>query len=76
MAKSIFTGPLPPRLTGADEVGTHEALRTGLEILTKSIEGHGGLVDHYAGDAVLAEFGSGRTPWIKRLVNLGTLPVR
>jgi adenylate cyclase len=46
------------RLTGADEVGTHEALRTGLAIITKSIESHGGRVINYAGDAVLAEFGS------------------
>jgi len=41
------------RLTGADEVGTHEALRTGLAILTKAIESNGGRVNHYAGDAVL-----------------------
>jgi len=46
------------RLTGADEVGTHEALRTGLALLTRAIESHGGRVNHYAGDAVLAEFGS------------------
>ena len=46
------------RLTGVDEVGTHEALRTGLAMLTKAIEGHGGRVNHYAGDAILAEFGS------------------
>jgi adenylate cyclase len=46
------------RLSGADEVGTHEALRTGLGMLTKAIESHGGRVIHYAGDAILAEFGS------------------
>jgi adenylate cyclase len=46
------------RLTGVDEVGTHEALRTGLAILTKAIETNGGRVNHYAGDAILAEFGS------------------
>ncbi len=46
------------RLTGADEVGTHEALRTGLAIITKSIESPGGRVINYAGDAILAEFGS------------------
>ncbi len=46
------------RLTGVDEVGTHRALRTGLAMLTKAIESHGGRVNHYAGDAILAEFGS------------------
>ena len=46
------------RPTGVDEVGTHEALRTGLALLTKAIESHGGRVNHYAGDAILAEFGS------------------
>ena len=34
------------RLTGADEVDTHEALRTGLAILTKAIESNGGRVNH------------------------------
>ena len=46
------------RLTGADELGTHAALRTGLAMLTKAIESHGGRINHYAGDAILAEFGS------------------
>ena len=46
------------RLTGADEVGAHAALRTGLAMLTKAIESHAGRVNHYAGDAILAEFGS------------------
>jgi adenylate cyclase len=46
------------RLTGTDEIGAHAALRTGLGMLTKAIESHGGRVNHYAGDAILAEFGS------------------
>ncbi len=46
------------RLTGLDEDATHEALRSGLSTLTRAIEGRGGKVNHYAGDAILAEFGS------------------
>jgi len=46
------------RLTGADEDATHAALRAGLASLTRAIEGRGGRVNHYAGDAILAEFGS------------------
>lgn len=46
------------RLTGQDEDATHEALRAGLGALTRAIEGRGGKVNHYAGDAILAEFGS------------------
>jgi len=46
------------RLTGQDEDATHEALRAGLSTLTRAIEGRGGKVNHYAGDAILAEFGS------------------
>ena len=46
------------RLTHEDEAGTFQALRVGLDQLTKAIEGAGGRVINYAGDALLAEFGS------------------
>ncbi len=46
------------RLTGEDEVGTHRALSAHLDAIAASIEAHGGRVVHYAGDAVLADFGS------------------
>jgi adenylate cyclase len=46
------------RLTGADEEGTHATLKDHLGALTDAIVGHGGRVCHFAGDAVLAEFGS------------------
>ena len=46
------------RLTGEDEVGTHQQLSAGLDLISGSIEGAGGRVVHYAGDAVLAEFAS------------------
>jgi adenylate cyclase len=46
------------RLTGEDEVGTHQALRTYLDIISAAVEDHSGRVVHYAGDAVLAEFTS------------------
>lgn len=46
------------RLTGADEEGTHKALSNHLDTMTEAIERHGGRVVHYAGDAVLADFGS------------------
>ena len=46
------------RLTGADEVGTHRQLSAGLDLISGAIEGAGGRVVHYAGDAVLAEFAS------------------
>ncbi|MDP6389984.1 MAG: alpha/beta fold hydrolase [Alphaproteobacteria bacterium] len=46
------------RLTGADEVGTHKQLSAGLDLISGRIEGAGGRVVHYAGDAVLAEFAS------------------
>jgi TolB-like protein/class 3 adenylate cyclase/Tfp pilus assembly protein PilF len=45
------------RLTGADEAGTHRALSTYLDLFTKAIQWHRGNVVHYAGDAILAEFG-------------------
>ena len=46
------------RLTGADEEATHRALGTSLDAITATIEGRGGRVLHYAGDAILAEFAS------------------
>ena len=46
------------RLTGADEVGTHRLLSSCLDAMAASIEKHRGRVVHYAGDAVLADFGS------------------
>ena len=46
------------RLTGEDEEGTHRTLRTYLGLISSSIEGHSGRVVHYAGDAVLADFGT------------------
>ena len=44
------------RLTGQNEEDTHRALRTHLDTFTRTIEGHGGKVVHFAGDAVLADF--------------------
>ena len=46
------------RLTGEDEEGTHRTLSAHLDAITTVIEGHGGQVLHYAGDAILAEFAS------------------
>ena len=46
------------RLTGEDEVGTHQQLSAGLDLISNEIEGKGGKVVHYAGDAVLADFSS------------------
>ncbi len=46
------------RLTHEDEAGTYQALRVGLDRLTNAIERSGGRVINYAGDALLAEFGS------------------
>ena len=46
------------RLTGDDELGTHRRLSTHLDLLTSSIETQSGRVVHFAGDAILAEFGS------------------
>lgn len=46
------------RLTGEDEEGTHHRLSAYLDAITVSIENHHGKVLHYAGDAVLADFGS------------------
>lgn len=44
------------RLTGEDEDATHLRLSEYLDLLSTSIEMHGGDVVHYAGDAVLATF--------------------
>ncbi len=46
------------RLTGEDEEGTHRRLSEYLDVVSASIEQHQGKVVHYAGDAVLAEFGA------------------
>ena len=46
------------RLTGEDEVGTHKQLGAALDLISDDIKGKGGSVVHYAGDAVLADFGS------------------
>jgi adenylate cyclase len=46
------------RLTGVDEEGTHKVLSACLDAISTHIEGHGGRVLHYAGDAILAEFAS------------------
>ncbi len=46
------------RLTGSDELGTHRVVMEVLDYVHKSIEGAGGTVLRYAGDAILAEFSS------------------
>jgi len=46
------------RLTGEDEVGTHQQLAAGLDLISQSVKEGDGRVVHYAGDAVLAEFAS------------------
>ena len=46
------------RLTGEDEEGTHRTLRAYLDLISSSIREHDGRVVHYAGDAVLADFGT------------------
>jgi len=46
------------RLTGEDEEGTHRRLSEYLDLIRDAIEGHQGRVVHYAGDAVLADFGT------------------
>jgi len=46
------------RLTGEDEDGTHRALRACLDLIASTIGEHSGRVVHYAGDAVLADFGT------------------
>lgn len=46
------------RLTGEDEDGTHRTLRAHLDLIASRIQGYAGRVVHYAGDAVLADFGT------------------
>lgn len=46
------------RLTGEDEDGTHRRLSEYLDLITETIGLHQGKVIHYAGDAVLADFGT------------------
>ncbi len=46
------------RLTGLDEEGTHTRLRARLDVIGSCISEHDGRVVNYAGDAVLAEFGT------------------
>jgi TolB-like protein/tetratricopeptide (TPR) repeat protein len=46
------------RLTGEDEDSTHHHLRKFLDLISAAIERHDGRVVHYAGDAVLADFGT------------------
>ncbi len=46
------------RLTGEDEEGTHRRLSEFLNLFSACIERHQGKVVHYAGDAVLADFGT------------------
>lgn len=46
------------KLTGDDEEGTHRQLSVALDRLSESIRAHRGVIVHYAGDAVLAEFRS------------------
>ena len=46
------------RLMGVDEEGTHRRLSEYLDAFAGSIEAAGGRVVHYAGDAILAHFGS------------------
>ena len=46
------------RLTGEDEDATHRRLSEYLDLASDSISKHHGKVIHYAGDAVLADFGT------------------
>lgn len=46
------------RLTGEDEEGTHRRLSAYLSLISAAIEQHQGKVVHFAGDAVLADFGT------------------
>ena len=47
------------RLTGEDGEVTHRMLRKHLGLIASSIQEYSGRVVHYAGDAVLADFGTG-----------------
>jgi adenylate cyclase len=46
------------RLTGKDELGTHNKLMEALDLASSTIDAGGGVVLRYAGDAILAEFPS------------------
>lgn len=46
------------RLTGSDELGTHQAVMDLLDYTHKTIQQEGGAVLRHAGDAILAEFSS------------------
>ena len=46
------------RLTGSDELGTHQAVMNLLDYAQQTIQQRGGKVLRYAGDAILAEFSS------------------
>ncbi len=46
------------RLTGADEDATHRILRAYLDFIAVAVADHSGRIVHYAGDAVLADFGT------------------
>lgn len=46
------------RLTGEDEEGTHRTLSDYLDFISDAVKAHQGRVVHYAGDAVLADFGT------------------
>ena len=46
------------RLTGKDELGTHNKLMEALDVASTTIESGGGVALRYAGDAILAEFPS------------------
>ena len=44
------------RLTGEDEDATHRVLTEYLDLISATVQSHGGQVRHYAGDAVLVQF--------------------
>ena len=44
------------RLTGQDEEGTHRRVSAYLDAITEAIVEHNGVVLHFAGDAILADF--------------------
>ncbi len=46
------------RLSGDDEDATHRRLSEYLDLISETIEQHHGRVMHYAGDAILAQFGA------------------
>jgi adenylate cyclase len=46
------------RLTGTDELGTHQRLSEALDFIASAVKAGDGRIVHYAGDAVLANFAS------------------